>query len=91
MRALISLLFVSFTFWVEGQVIVYNTYNDYVNEIGEKYDETTGVSLVLGRTSMIFFKDGETYKVNCKDIWGFKYKETLFNRYRFISSRSINK
>jgi hypothetical protein len=62
-----------------ANIIVYETYNDYVNDAGEEYDEIAKWTYgMTGKTSISLIQNGKKVKIPLEDIWGFKYGEVLF-------------
>lgn len=61
-----------------SQVTVFRTYEDFKNERGENYDEYNSYLVALGSATLYFLKDNAKHKIQCKDIWGFVYKDVLF-------------
>ena len=64
-----------FTSNVNGQVGLYRTYDDYVNQNIEKYDSVRGMGHVFKKFYVIFYSKGEEVKVKLTDstIWGVTY------------------
>lgn len=63
---------------IHSQVIVFRTYEDFKNERGEKYDEYNSYLMSMGKVTLSFLRDNNKYKIKCKDIYGFIYKDVLF-------------
>jgi len=56
---------------------VYTTYEDYAAGKIDPMDEIKNFSYGFG-TTVDFYKGKTKHAVKCKDMWGFKYKNTLF-------------
>ena len=66
------------SFYVNGQVTVYRTYEDFKNKNGEIYDHYVGYSY-FGKNVTIRLKNkNKKVRIRCKDMWGFVYKDALF-------------
>lgn len=80
-----------------AELIIYNTYEDYIQKKGVLYDsEYWGWYHSVGKVTLIF-KGKQKVKVKCKKVWGFAYKGVLFRNHmeygqptRLISGNKIH-
>jgi hypothetical protein len=75
---LILLLTLSFTvFSKNDSILVFKTYNDYVNKIGESYDHMVNYYGTV-KMKITVSKNNKENTIECKKIWGFSYNGHLF-------------
>ncbi|MES2566023.1 MAG: hypothetical protein V4565_04120 [Bacteroidota bacterium] len=76
------LLFISFmcVLKVKGQVVIYKTYDDFLNSKGENYDsyEYEDAFSAPGIITLIFKGNDKKLRINPKNIWGFTQKTDLY-------------
>lgn len=77
-RSLLILSLLIFALSIKADVIIYKSYDSYKKDIGERYDDYKSYYHTNGNVKLKFLKDGKKVKINCKDIWGFKYNDVLF-------------
>ncbi|MCL6265979.1 hypothetical protein [Flagellimonas myxillae] len=63
---------------LHSQVLVYNTYQDFLNQTPVQYDGLDNYRAFGEAMSLKVIKNGETERIRCKDFWGFVYKDALF-------------
>lgn len=81
MKQIITIFFLAFLFLPSSTyagITIYETYEDYQADKGEKYDSYHNHLTIAGSVRLILKKGGKKMKVNCKNIWGFKYDDALF-------------
>lgn len=59
-------------------VFVFQSFDDYKANKGQKYDFFKGMSSSLGKYRIEVRKAGKIEKIKCEDIWGFKVEEDLY-------------
>lgn len=59
-------------------VITYATYADYQAAKGDTAGSYVDLVPSMGQHTLVFSRQGEKYKVPCKDLWGFVFKGVLF-------------
>lgn len=77
-KLILILLLMLLTSIAKTQVVVYRTFEDFQNEIGEEYDDYHSCSHTMGNVKLKFKKGGKKIKIHCKDLWGFTYKDAFF-------------
>ena len=81
-RLMTLILFLVILKTTNAQVEVYKTYSDYQNNISAKYADFLKNKIAHVGQDLIFLDDkGEKVKINSTEIWGFKYKNTIFRFY----------
>ncbi|PCH96853.1 MAG: hypothetical protein COB85_03235 [Bacteroidetes bacterium] len=73
-KSILILSIVLFPLITNAQVIVYKTYEDFQNKIGEKYDDYKSG----GYKRIVLMKDGKKVRLDMKSMWGFTYEDALF-------------
>lgn len=73
---LILILFVPFI--LKAEITVFKTYEDFLSDKGETYEEYKNHIAVMGSVKLILMKDRKKKTINCKDIWGFRMDDMLF-------------
>lgn len=74
----LNFFFMVIPFFLNGQVTIYQSYEDFKSDKGEKYGHYKSHIAVMGSVKLNFAKVKKKGMVNCKDIWGFKYDDMLF-------------
>lgn len=77
-KRILILAIILMSFIANAQITVYRTYEDFQNKSGEKYDDYHSYSHSLGSVKLTFKKAGKKFKIRCRDIWGFSYKDAFF-------------
>lgn len=60
-----------------AEVIVYNTYQDYIADKGDHYQEFVKYK----GNKIVVANEGTSESIKCSTIWGFKYSNALFRIY----------
>lgn len=75
---LTSVLMLALELFAASGVLVFDTYDDFKANKGQKYDSFKGLSSTLGKYRLEIKKAGKFQKIKCEDIWGFKVGEDLY-------------
>ena len=78
MRLLLLLSLCLLPFISQAEVIVFETFQDFVDQKGTTYDDYHGYSHAMGAVKIILKDNGKKVKIKCRDIWGFVYNDALF-------------
>lgn len=74
---IISLVVTAKVYSGKDTVIVYTTYENYVNKIGETYDKMVNYYGTI-KMKITVSKNATETTIKCKEIWGFLYNGHLF-------------
>lgn len=84
-KFIVSAFLLIISFSLHSQVVVYRTFEDFQNEIGEEYDSLHDYSTFFNQIKLIFKKGKKKVKIPCKKMWGFSYKNALFRVHKKYS------
>lgn len=80
MKSFLILLFTTLLFFLNAnsQIVIFQTYEDYKNGVGEKYDSYRGYTSVLNNLKLNLVKDNKNVNVSCENMWGLTYNDVVF-------------
>lgn len=70
----ILVLFFFYSSIIFSQIKIYQTFEDYKINKSQEFDELKNYY----NFRLYLSKNNKDYKIHCKDIWGFKFKNSLF-------------
>lgn len=61
-----------------GQGTLYRSYNEYVEDAGERVDGPIDVTIALGRFIITYHHEGKLQRIPAKKLWGFMNRGILY-------------